>query len=168
MKIDTDLDTVAWYRQFWPWFIIFFPAAAVVGGISLLITAINSPNPMVEGDYYKAGLAINKVIEREELAASLKLRAYLNYQSNAEEMTVEFLGDIEPPALLSITFSHPTREIFDRRVTLSHDQGRSYFGPLELPIEGNWDIAIEGPNGRWIVKGRVRLPAAQPAELIAN
>ncbi len=165
---NIDTDTVAWYRQFWPWFIIFFPAAAVVGGVSLLITALNSPNPMVEDDYYKAGLAINQVIEREELAASLKLNARLDYQPNTKEITVEFLGDIEPPALLSITFTHPTKAVFDRRATLSHGQGHSYSGPLELPIEGNWDLAIEGPEGQWVLKGRVRLPTEQPAELIAD
>lgn len=161
-------DTVAWYRQFWPWFIIFFPVLAIVAGIITLIIAINSPNPVVEDDYYKAGLAINRSIEREKLALTLGLRANLTYPQGAEELVVELLGDVAPPELLSVLFSHPTKVIWDRRATLSRLNGHSYSGPLELPKGGNWDVAIEGGERSWMLKGRVRLPATQVVELIAK
>lgn len=163
-----DMDTVSWYKQFWPWFIIFFPVLAIVAGIITLIIAINSPNPLVEDDYYKAGLAINRSLEREQLALSLGLNAKLSYPKDSKELTLELLGDLEPPAMLSVIFSHPTKEKWDRRATLSHLQGHTYSGPLELPVEGAWDVALEGADHSWAFQGRVNLPSSEAVELVAK
>lgn len=36
-----------WYRQFWPWFIIALPAAAVAGGLLTLWIAMSNPDYLV-------------------------------------------------------------------------------------------------------------------------
>jgi hypothetical protein len=36
-----------WYKQFWPWFIIALPAAAVVAGFFTLWLAISNPDHLV-------------------------------------------------------------------------------------------------------------------------
>ena len=36
-----------WYRQGWPWFLIAFPATAVVAGIATLVIAIQTFDGMV-------------------------------------------------------------------------------------------------------------------------
>ena len=43
-------DTKPWYRQFWPWFIIALPAAAVLAGFFTLWLAISNPDYMVVDD----------------------------------------------------------------------------------------------------------------------
>ncbi|MGD9021258.1 MAG: FixH family protein [Lysobacterales bacterium] len=40
-------DTKPWYRQFWPWFIIALPAAAVAAGLFTLWLAISNPDSLV-------------------------------------------------------------------------------------------------------------------------
>lgn len=39
-----------WYRQFWPWFIIAIPAAAVLGGFLTLWLALTHPETLVVDD----------------------------------------------------------------------------------------------------------------------
>lgn len=46
------------YKQFWPWFIFFFPAAAVVAGIITLFIAQDMGNDRFLKGYKKVGLAV--------------------------------------------------------------------------------------------------------------
>ena len=60
-KQNTQNNPVTpWYRQFWPWFIIALPAAAVVASFVTLWLAISRPDYVVldEDDYQrlKSGL----------------------------------------------------------------------------------------------------------------
>ena len=38
---------IPWYRQFWPWFIIALPAAAVIASFVSLWLAVTHPDPLV-------------------------------------------------------------------------------------------------------------------------
>ena len=60
-----------WYRQGWPWFLIAFPATAVVAGIATLVIAIQTFDGMVVDDYYKEGRAIVQTIGRVEHAREM-------------------------------------------------------------------------------------------------
>ncbi|MCF6264334.1 MAG: FixH family protein [Xanthomonadales bacterium] len=42
-----QLDTEPWYKQFWPWFIMALPMAAVIASISTLVIAIKNPDYLV-------------------------------------------------------------------------------------------------------------------------
>lgn len=53
--------TQPWYRQFWPWFIIALPCAAVVGSIATAIIASKDGVNLVAEDYYKQGKEINQI-----------------------------------------------------------------------------------------------------------
>jgi hypothetical protein len=41
---------VPWYRQFWPWFIIALPAAAVIASLFTLYLAVSNPDYLVVDD----------------------------------------------------------------------------------------------------------------------
>lgn len=56
--ITTDIKP--WYRYGWPWFLMSFPAMAVVLGFHLLYLAMNTNNSLVVDDYYKQGKGINQ------------------------------------------------------------------------------------------------------------
>jgi hypothetical protein len=48
---QTTVDKhLPWYRQFWPWFIIALPAAAVLAGFYTLWLALSNPDYMVVDD----------------------------------------------------------------------------------------------------------------------
>ena len=44
-------DDKPWYKQFWPWFIISFPAASVVASLALLWVAISNPDSVVPNEH---------------------------------------------------------------------------------------------------------------------
>ncbi len=46
----TPGQDLPWYRQFWPWFIIALPAAAVIASFITLWLAISHPDQLVVDD----------------------------------------------------------------------------------------------------------------------
>jgi len=67
------MDTLPWYRQPWPWFLIALPVVAVLGCSATLLLALRSSDEVVAADYYRRGLAINVELARRERAAQLGL-----------------------------------------------------------------------------------------------
>ncbi|MFZ1910379.1 MAG: FixH family protein, partial [Burkholderiales bacterium] len=67
-----------WYREPWPWLLIAGPAAVVVASFYTLYLAIVSADGLVDGDYYKDGLAINRVLAREDAAERLDMAARID------------------------------------------------------------------------------------------
>ena len=53
-------DTLPWYRQFWPWFLIALPACVVIAAIATALIASRHADDLVADSYYKDGLAINR------------------------------------------------------------------------------------------------------------
>ena len=66
------MDTLPWYRQPWPWFLIALPAVAVVASTATAVLAVRS-NDGVVADYYQRGLAINDELARSARAVELGL-----------------------------------------------------------------------------------------------
>lgn len=59
-------DTVAWYKQFWPWFLIALPTIVVIASLFTVYIAVTNPDPVIEDDYYRQGLTINKKLEAQQ------------------------------------------------------------------------------------------------------
>ena len=57
-----------WYREPWPWILMAGPAVVVVAGFFTLWLAVSTSDGLVVEDYYKQGLAINRVFAREDAA----------------------------------------------------------------------------------------------------
>lgn len=54
------LDTQAWWTYRITWLLIGLPALAVVGSIFTLYLAIKNPDPVIDPNYYKNGLALSQ------------------------------------------------------------------------------------------------------------
>ena len=54
-----------WYREPWPWILAAGPVAVILAGIVTVWLAIKSNDGLVADDYYKQGLEVNQVIQRE-------------------------------------------------------------------------------------------------------
>jgi hypothetical protein len=72
------MDTMPWYRQPWPWFLIALPAAAVVGSTVAAVIAVRSGDEVIATDYYRRGLAINDEISKRARATQLGLALELS------------------------------------------------------------------------------------------
>lgn len=149
-----------WYKQFWPWFLISFPAIAVIAGIATIIIAVKSDDGLVKDDYYKAGLAINQTLELKQKAHELNLSADVNWDKLTQTVTLKLSGKIPVlPQRLTMQLAHATRANHDQVVTLflAPDK-KSYTGRINTIKTGNWIIILEPEERSWRINGRVTLP----------
>ncbi|MCU7960798.1 MAG: FixH family protein [gamma proteobacterium symbiont of Bathyaustriella thionipta] len=156
MAHTEQLDTEPWYRQFWPWFLIFFPAAAVVAGIATLIIAIKTDDGLVTDNYYKKGLAINKDIHLQQKAETLGIAATLDKTDN-EHLRVHLTlnGNQSRPGHLSVILTHPTLGEQDRQLTLLPlPDSSDYIALIGEHIAANWHVHIYPPDHQWTIQTR--------------
>ena len=57
-----------WYRYGLVWLVIGGPAVVVVAAIGTAVIAVRGADPVVEADYYRRGLEINKALAAPERA----------------------------------------------------------------------------------------------------
>jgi hypothetical protein len=139
------MTTLPWYRHRWPWIIMSGPAAVLVAGAVTTWIAFASSDGLVAEDYYKQGLAINKVIAREEAARQSGISLQVSFTT--EKISVDLKG--EAPAALFVHLAHATRAGYDQRLRLARTpEGRYEAARPQLPA-GRWRMAIEDPQGRW-------------------
>ena len=134
-----------WYRQFWPWLLIAGPATVLLAGAVTAWIAFASADGLVAEDYYKQGMAVNRLLAREERAAELGLSA--DIQLTAKSVVVRLRG--AAPEALFVHLAHATRAGHDQRLRLAPVQPGVYQADVpELPA-GRWHIVVEDPRGSW-------------------
>lgn len=136
-----------WYRERWPWLLMAGPAAVLAAGAATTWIAFASADGLVAADYYKQGLAINRVLAREEAAQRLGITAEVKLQGETLEV---HLHGAKPDALF-VHLAHATRAGHDMRLRLTATHAGSYAAPLPALPPGRWRIAIEEPRGAWRV-----------------
>jgi uncharacterized protein len=153
-----------WYREFWPWFLISLPATAVIAGLTTAWLAFQSADGLVVGDYYKAGLAINQTLARDDTARALALTATLQPENDALALTLT--GRLQAyPDLLSLTLAHPTRQGMDQTLALSHAGGGHYRTSMPVLQDGKWLIQLADSASTWRLAGVLHTPFSQPVTL---
>jgi len=155
MSAPDDKRPEPWYRQFWPWFLIALPAAAVAASMVTIYLATSRPHAMVVDDYAKIGLTIQRKQERDQRAAELGVRAQIDFGPVADEVVVTLDADTPPTTEhLFLTLSHPTRADRDRRIEMAGARGR-YRGRLSLPADSRWYVQIEPADRSWRLAGEL-------------
>lgn len=147
-------ESKPWYREFWPWFLMLFPAAAVVGGLITAHIAAQSDDGVVDDDYYKQGLAINRVLARSEAAAAKGLAGTLAVDGG--RLSLQLSGRLDPwPPRLVLRILHPTRAGMDQSVTLGGRGGGRYDGLCEPLGAGKWKLVLEDEARTWRLSGQL-------------
>ena len=151
-----------WYRQRWPWILMSGPAIVVVAGFYTLFLAIVSNDGLVAEDYYKQGLAIDRVMAKDARAAKLRLAASLRYDGNRDVVRVTLTPVESAPRALTLRVVHPTRAHEDRVVALASIAAGQYEGSLAEPPVMARELVLEDAAGTWRLVGewRARSPDA--------
>lgn len=167
---DNQKAPPIWYKQFWPWFIIFFPALAVVAGIITIRIANESADGLVIEDYYKKGLAINQNLERTEKAETLNLSAFARVNETGTQVQLQMLdGSLEKPSDARIHLLHATIPKLDQIV--ESPLSDSGFYTVQLSEEsalraGRWHIQLENLASDWRITGSLTFPKERSVKLI--
>ena len=140
-----------WHQEPLAWLVFGLPATVVVASFITLAIAMHEPDDLVVDDYYKAGLEINRMLAREERAAALGLRYALDLSAEGV-VDLELLGDstFKHPERLKLRFTHATRAIEDRAVTLVHTGGTHYRGKIATLPGGSWYVDLSTPDWRMV------------------
>ena len=129
-----EQPTEAWYRQFWPWFLIALPGSVVVASFFMLYLAIKHADTLVSDNYYRDGLAINQVLFQDVRARELGLSAQLNFDLAQGVLAIELSRTSnvsqEQGDYLTLQLLHPTDFKADRTITLQTAGDGRYRGSL--------------------------------------
>lgn len=156
-----------WYREPWPWFLISLPAAAVIAGVATVWIAATNQDGLVVGDYYKAGLAINQTLARDEAARAMQLSATVQTRDGA--LSLALAGKVQDwPQQLTLTLAHPTRPGMDQTLALNHAGGGQYRAPQPELAAGKWHAQLTDNASRWRLAGVLIAPFDEAVTLAAS
>ena len=145
----------SWFKQFWPWFLIILPMAAVVASISTLIIATDNKPEMVVDDYYKTGKAINADLSLLTKAKELGISGLVTQQQDGLLIKLEGL---ETKASISFSLYHSTQSKRDKVQMLTADANGNYHYETEDSLTGKWTLRIEPFDKQWRLQQAVRFP----------
>lgn len=148
-------DTKPWYRHPWPWILMSGPFTVVVAAVFTAYLAVVSNDGLVEDDYYKQGLAVNKRSVRDHQALSLGVHAELMQGLDGSQIRVLLRGNADvvfPPDII-LRIVHPTRSGVDQTLTLHNDGAGGYSGKLAAPLSGRWHVVLEDEKNEWRLTG---------------
>ena len=140
-EIEHRLHGRPWYREPWPWILMSGPLAVVVAGLVTAWIAVVNDDPLVVDNYYKEGLAINRVLERDHAAAQGGYRAELMLSRDGARVRAHLSG--AAPERLRLSLVHPTRAELDRTVELLPLQAGWYEGEIGLAAAPRWRVVLE-------------------------
>jgi len=161
------LQSKPWYREPWPWFLISLPASAVAAGLVTVWIAATSADGLVVGDYYKAGLAINQTLARDDAARALALTATVKSENGV--LALALGGRMQAyPEQLTLTLAHPPRQGMDQILTLDHTGGGHYRAALPLLHAGKWQVQLADRDAAWRLGGVLHIPLDRAVTLAAS
>ena len=65
---EMTVDAAPWWKHGHVWLLIAGPAAVVVAGVITTVLAVRGADPVVEADYYRKGIEINKSLAARDKA----------------------------------------------------------------------------------------------------
>lgn len=169
----TRMDDGPWYREPWPWLIMAGPAAVVVAGIVTYAIAARTENALVVDNYYKEGLAINRVLDAQRYAAEHHYRARIGWTPDGKA-SVSFTGDGALPAVMALSYVHPTHARRDVSVALERVAPGEYvasqsIGAAALASESpRWYLRLHDAGGTWQLAGEWQVQRDASVELTAQ
>ena len=145
--MQSNEQSKPWHQYPLVWMMLAIPFSAVIMGVVMIWLAVDTDDGLVADDYYKQGLEINRVIERDKKAAELGLSAIIEFDNSARIIRIQFdKGSLEFfPKSLPLQLQHATRENSDIAVLLDHGMDNQYIGHVKQSIsEGIWYFEISG------------------------
>ncbi len=166
-----------WYKEPWAWLVFILPFTAVVAGIATYFIANHEPDPLVIGEYYKEGKAINLQMAKVKKAQKLGMKFELQLANN--QLVIKPTGIEKIFPLLNVNFFHPTQEHKDFYLALTPD-GQGFFRhdfsvesadaatknvEILKNLSGKWRITITPFEDHWKIQNNIYLPQTEFIEI---
>lgn len=155
-----------WYKEPWAWLVFFLPFSAVVAGITTLFIANHEPDPLVVGEYYKKGKAIN--VELKKIKQAQKLGMAFELKFDQQNLVIKPTGIEKSFPVLNVNFYHPTLADKDFYLALTPDANGFYRQYIEQNIDGKWRITLSSFENTWKIEQVIALPQANFIEILPD
>lgn len=155
-----------WYKEPWAYLIFALPLSAVIAGITTLFIALDEPDPLVVGDYYKKGKAINTELAKVKQAQKLGMRFKLSFYNN--ELIIIPTGIEKEFPVLNVNFYHSTLEKRDFYVALTADANGHFRQFIDNDINGKWQVTISSFEQSWKIQNTIALPQKNYIDIEPN
>ncbi len=169
MSIQSQAPQQAWFRHRWPWLLMLGPAIVVVAGSYTGYLAYSNPDPLVVGDYYKRGKAINQDLRRDRIATERGMALSLDYNAAAGQLigTVRSNGAASSDVLM-LRLSHATLPQKDMTFVVVPDAQGSFAIALPMLERSRWQVVVEGDKRDWRLEGHWTWPAQRGIDIVAD
>ncbi|MBQ4876461.1 FixH family protein [Pseudoalteromonas luteoviolacea] len=158
------MNPTPWYKNFWPWFLMFFPLVTIIACVFLVTYAVGNGPDMVVDDYYKKGKAINLELSKFNKAKALYLHGDLIVEN--DKISFDFTkGDRSNVNALKVSFYHRTIKEYDFSTTLLANASGTYTALLDKEHSGAFTVFIEPMDGSWKMKENLQLPTDKPVSI---
>ena len=153
-----------WHREPLVWLLIAIPLSSVVMGAVMLWLSVSTYDGLVADDYYKRGLEIDRVLDRDRTAVRLGLSAELRLDAGGTRLLLEASdAALALPARLELDLSYATRSGLDRRIALTQLTPGDYAGPVLALRPGRW--YVQAATAEWRITGTLELPGTARVRL---
>lgn len=124
-----------WYREVWPWLLMLPPALSVVGGVTMVVLATQTPSALVVEDYARIEELTGERFDQDRLASLLALTAEFRFDRDAGRVDVSLSGAdyFETPETLTLFLRHTTNPANDIELSLAGDGERFSAGAEVAP-----------------------------------
>lgn len=163
-----------WYKEFWAWVVIGLPASVVIGCFFTVNIAFQNADTVVDSDWRKNGLSVEKQIEKENAAKALGLNAEVSISRQTGLISLKLQSTLKPEELgdkltnlkiLNLNLEHPTTANFDQKIKLHKTKNGLFKGKLTQFYSGLRYLNLMPLDNAWKLKGEITL-FTQQAQLI--
>lgn len=160
--LPSNTVTIAWYRQFWPWFLIILPGIVVVASLITVFIAFKHADTLVVDNYYKEGRGINKTFAKINTAKSFDIKGSVVIQDDRIDLLVSSNRIINDDEIL-LAFSHPFDNKKDFSIKLKNAGNGLYRADFPKPLEGKWYLNLQSVSASspWQINQTVEMPAVR-------
>jgi len=157
-----------WYKEPWPWFLMLGPGLVIVGAVFTIWLAVVSNDGLVTDDYYKQGLAVNQLLQRDREASKLGVHADLMRSGQNLRLLVATRDSAAMPEVLRLRLAHPTLNVKDQLIEMKSEGAGFFGGVLAADVAGRWHVTLEDPAGQWRLQGEWQASLDEPLRLNAK
>jgi hypothetical protein len=136
------------------WLTAGLPAASVVAGVLLVVTAVRAGGAdEVDATVQRRAQIQLSELAPDEAAHRLNVAALLRLEPNAVEL-LPVSGPLPRDTPLVLTLSHPTDAAQDRRVELA-PSANGWQAAVAISADHDWLLRLTPADGHWRVVGRM-------------
>lgn len=167
-----DATDKPWYRQFWPWFILLPPLAAIAAGIATLIIAHQGSDVPISSAVERRGLLRLENPDALAVARQRGITAQIECRQPCRIVLVTLDRDEVAgvkDATLQVDLFHALDPERDLSVALLPQQPGVYGADLSQLIDGHYRVLLRAQSGagEWMLRGHFETRAG-PGMLSAD